>query len=141
MRTCFEYDNIPSIISSSKYVNIILNFIKNEKITPFEDGGIKTWHIAAVSTQKGYSILQKCQNVFKTYISGTYCLGERMNKIWQHMKMKKSLERQRVLLKKSVLLYILNSVEIKFTYTYKAQYAILCKNFHYDYLNEDNASK
>ena len=115
MRTFFEYDNIPSIISSSKHVNIILNFIKNEKLTPFEDGGIKPWHIPQVNTQKGSSILQKCQNVFKKFISGTYCLGELMNKSWQHMKMTQRLERQRVLLKNSVLLYIMNSVEIKFT--------------------------
>ena len=91
MRPCFEYDNIAFITSSTKYVNIILNFIKNEKFTPFEDGGIKPWHIAAVSIRKGSSILQKCQNLFKTYISGTYCLDERMNKSWQHMKMTQRL--------------------------------------------------
>ena len=124
-------------------MNIILNFIKNEKFTPFEDAGIKTWHIAAVNTKKDTSIIQKCQNALKPFISGTYCLGERMNKSWKHIKMSQSLERHRVLLKSSVLLYILNSVEIKFTYKDKDkdQYAILCKNCHYEYLKEDNTSK
>ena len=53
-------------------MNIILNFIKKKKkITPFEDGGIKEWHISQVNTQKVYSIIHKCQSVFKNYISGT----------------------------------------------------------------------
>ena len=54
--------------------------------------------------------------------------------------MSRSLEKHRVLLKNSVLLYILNSVVIKFTYTDKAQYAILCKHCNYEYFKEDDAA-
>ena len=50
-------------------------------------------------------------------------------------------EKHRQLLKTSVLLYILNSVEIKFTYTDKPQYTIKCKHCHYDYLKEEQAVK
>ena len=30
MRTCFQYDNLESLISSNKHVNAICNFIKHE---------------------------------------------------------------------------------------------------------------
>ena len=50
-------------------------------------------------------------------------------------------EKHRTLLKTSVLLYILNSVEINFTYTDKPQYTVRCKHWHYDYLKEEQALK
>jgi hypothetical protein len=141
MRTCFQYDDQQSLISSNKYVNAICNFIKHEQFSPFQDNVIKPWHRSQVNHQKGNSILQKCQNVFKEFIHGTYCLGEGINRSCQILTIPLRFEKHRQLLKTSVLLYILNSVEIKFTYTYKAQYTIKCKHFHYDYLKEEQAGK
>ena len=65
MRTCFQYDDRQSLISSEKYVNAICNFIKHEQFTPFQDNVIKPWHRSQVNHQKVNSILQKCHNVFK----------------------------------------------------------------------------
>ena len=121
---------------------MILNFIKKKaKFTPFEDVGIKEWQISQVNNQKVSSILQKCQSVFKNYIYGRYCLGERMNESWKHIEMSQRLQKHILLLKNSVLLYILNSVVIQFTYTDKSQYAILCEHCKYEYHNEDLAAK
>ena len=109
-----------------KYVNAICNFIKHERFTPFQDNVIKPWHRS---------------QVFKELIHGTYCLGERINRSCQLMKIPLRFEKHQQQLKTIVLLYILNIVEIKFTYTYKTQYTIKCKKFHYDYLKEEQAVK
>ena len=63
-----EYQNINFIKSSQSYFQCILIFIKNEQFTPFEDGGIKEWHISHVNAEKGDSIIQKFQRVFIKYI-------------------------------------------------------------------------
>ena len=141
LKPFFQYDDQESLINSKKHVNAICNFIKHEKFTPFQDHVIKPWHRSQVNHQKGNNILQKCQNVFKEFIYGSYCLGEGINRSCQILTLPQRLEKYRTLLKTSVLLYILNSVEINFTYTDKPQYNMKCKHCHYDYLKEEQAVK
>ena len=71
MQTCFQYDDQQSLRNSKKHVNAIFKFIQHGQFTPFQDNVIKSWHISAVNHQKGNSILQKCQNVFKEFTHGT----------------------------------------------------------------------
>ena len=40
-----EYPDLNFIKSSQLYFQYIITFIKNEQFTPFEDGGIKEWHV------------------------------------------------------------------------------------------------
>ena len=48
-----EYPELNFIKPSQLYFQFILRFIKNEQFTPFEDGGIKQWHVNHVNLEKG----------------------------------------------------------------------------------------
>ena len=115
-RTYTGYENIHFTKSSHFYCPQILTFVKAEKFTPFEDGGIKDWYMSQVNTEKGSSILQKCQRIFKNFISGTYNLGESINESGKNIKISKLHEKHELNLVKSVLLHALKSLEMKFTY-------------------------
>ena len=68
-----------------------------------------------VVDEKGHNIEQKCKQVFKKFIQGTYNVGESIRKSCESFKIPKRVQRHHTVLKNSVLLYILKSVEIHFT--------------------------
>ena len=110
MRKCCQFTDEVFIINSKTYVNAILNYMENEKYSPFQDDEIKSWHRSMVVDEKGHNIEQKCKQVFKKFIQGTYNIGESIRKSCESFKIPKRVQKHHTVLKNSVLLYILKSV-------------------------------